>query len=232
MAEALELIRALWSGDEITFEGIYYQTRKAKLYTPPASPIPIYVSTLVPNSATFAGEYGDGMITTGGKEPELYQQIIKNFEEAAQEEGKDPTKMPKLIELNVEYTDDTESAIKNQKKYWAGAFVPALYDQKIYTPKMSAQNGQVVGSNTIKKMACISGSSQDHVQYVKPYLDLGFDHLFFHSADPNQGTFLKKYGSDVLVNALKVKTCVIWIYFEDVIRVNCLFLPIMRQLIK
>ena len=61
LAEAIELIRALWSGEEVTFEGKYYQTQKAKLYTPPASPIPIIISATVPHSAEFAGKYGDGL---------------------------------------------------------------------------------------------------------------------------------------------------------------------------
>ncbi|MBA2286295.1 MAG: hypothetical protein H0W02_12495 [Ktedonobacteraceae bacterium] len=49
---------------------------------------------------------------------------------------------------------------------WAGTFVPALFDQKIYTPKMS--------------------------------VDLGFDRLFIHSADPDQRGFLESYGYDIL----------------------------------
>src|SRR5947209_11891777 len=60
LAEAIDLIRTLWSGEEVTYEGQYYQTRKSKLFTPPASRIPLYVSTMVGESATFAGKYGDG----------------------------------------------------------------------------------------------------------------------------------------------------------------------------
>lgn len=59
-------------------------------------------------------------MTVGGKEPEEYKEIRKNFDEAARNEGKDPSKMPKPIELNVAYTDDTDVAIECQKKYWAG----------------------------------------------------------------------------------------------------------------
>ena len=83
LLEAIQLIRILWSGDEVTFEGAYYMTRKAKLYTPPASRIPLYISTLAPGSATFAGQYGDGLITVGGKQPEVYQGILENFEKGA-----------------------------------------------------------------------------------------------------------------------------------------------------
>lgn len=198
LAEAIELIRVLWSGEEVTFKGTFYQTHKAKLYTPPAAPIPIYVSSLVPESASFAGQHGDGLITVGGKQPELYQQIQKQFEDAAKKAGKNPARMPRLIELNVAYTRDTEAAIAEQKRYWAGSYIPALYDQRIYTPAMSAQNGQVVGSDTIKQMACISPNPEDHVAFAQQYLSLGFDQIFFHSAGPDQRAFLEGYGRDVL----------------------------------
>ncbi len=46
LIEAINLIRSLWTGQETTFEGIYYHTRKAKLYTKPEKPIPLYVSTM------------------------------------------------------------------------------------------------------------------------------------------------------------------------------------------
>jgi coenzyme F420-dependent glucose-6-phosphate dehydrogenase len=198
LIEAIELIRALWSGEEVTFEGKYYQTRKAKLHTPPAKPIPIYYSALVPRSAEDAGKYGDGIITVGGKQPDLYKEILKSFEKGAKEAGKNPAQMAKLIELNVEYTKDMETAIQYQQKYWAGSYVPALFDQKIYTPKMSAENGEVVGADTIKKAACVSDKAEDHIKFVMQYIDLGFDHLFFHSAHPDQRAFIEGYGRDVL----------------------------------
>ena len=62
LLEALLLMRALWSGEEVTLDGDYYMTRKAKLHTPPASKIPLYISSLAPGSAAFAGEFGDGLI--------------------------------------------------------------------------------------------------------------------------------------------------------------------------
>ena len=110
MRESIDLIRQLWTGDEITFNGMYYNTQKARLYTPPVSDIPLYVSSLVPESAGFAGRYGDGLITVGGNKPEHYEQMLENFEVGAREAGKDPSSMPRLIELNVAYTDDTDSA--------------------------------------------------------------------------------------------------------------------------
>lgn len=198
LAEAIDLIRALWTGGEVTHEGPFYQTHKARLYTPPATPIPLYISTMAPGSAKFAGQHGDGLITTGGQEPDVYRQIMENFDDGAKEQGKDPSKMPRLVELSVAYTDDRQAAIEYRRKYWAATYLPALFDQKIYTPEMAEQNGAAVGSDTIEKKVCISANPDDHVRFAQQYIDLGFDHLIFHSAGPDQQGFLEGYGRDVL----------------------------------
>jgi coenzyme F420-dependent glucose-6-phosphate dehydrogenase len=124
--------------------------------------------------------------------------MMQEFEAGAREAGKNPSDMPRLIELNVAYTENEQEAIECVLEYWAGTFVPALFDQKIYTPKLSAQNGAVVGPETVKKKMCLSANPDDHVQYARGYLDLGFTTLFYHCAGPDQTGFLQAYGRDVL----------------------------------
>ena len=105
--------------------------------------------------------------------------------------------MPRVIELNVAYTDDVDAAVQEQIKYWAGTYVPAMYDEKIYTPKMSQENGEVVGKDTILKTGCFSPKIDDHIQFAQQYVDLGFDCLIFHCPGPDQRSFLERYASDV-----------------------------------
>ena len=168
------------------------------MYTLPARPIPIYISALVPHSATFAGRYGDGLFSVGGKKPELYHQIIQSFENGAREVGKDPSHMPRLIELNVAYTDRIDAAIEEQIKYWAGTYIPALFTQKIYTPAMSRENGEVVGPETIKKTGCFSSNPDDHIRFIQHYIELKFDNIILHSPGPDQHAFLTDYSRDIL----------------------------------
>src|ERR1051325_5346432 len=111
MGEAIELIRKLWTGERVTHRGVYYQTRKAKLYTRPDSAIPLYISAMVPNSASFAGKYGDGLITVGGENKETYRAMFANFDYAAEETAKHGAELPRMVELAVAYTDDQKKAI-------------------------------------------------------------------------------------------------------------------------
>jgi len=197
MREAIGLMRLLWRGDEVTFNGEYYVTRKAKLYTMPRGHIPIYISSLVPNSAFFAGYYGDGLITVANPH-EVMKGIISNFEAGAWKAGKDPEMMPKQVEIWVAYTDDTDAAVKMFKQYWAGTMIFATHLQNIYTPEMVAINGMVVGEDVIKNRQCISSDPEVHAKFVQRFIDMEFDRLYFHSAGPDQYEFIESYGRDVL----------------------------------
>ncbi len=198
MGEAIELMRALWTGDVVSWEGEYYETRDAKLYTRTKEEIPIYVSSMVPASAAFAGAYGDGLFTTGGSKPDEYKALFAEFEEGARAAGKDPSTLPRLIELSVAYTNDTESVVKTYKKYWAATMIPALFTESIYSPKQAQENGKPVGAEAIKEKTKISADPKEQAEFVQQYLDLGFTHLFFHSVEEDQVGFLKRFGQEVL----------------------------------
>jgi coenzyme F420-dependent glucose-6-phosphate dehydrogenase len=197
MREAIELMRLLWNGKEVTFNGEYYMTRKARLYTTPLRRIPIYVSSLVPNSAFFAGYYGDGLISVANT-PEVMKAIIANFEAGARKAGKDPEKMPKQVEIRTAYTDDVDATVKIFKQYWAGTMIFATHLQNIYTPEMVATNGAVVGDNVIKNRQCISSDPEMHARFAQQFIDAGFNRLYFHSAGPDQYEFIEGYGRNVL----------------------------------
>ena len=72
LAEAVTLIRRLWSDERVTFEGEYYRTLRATIYDRPDEPPPILIAAAGPKAARYAGAAGDGYITTSGKPRELY----------------------------------------------------------------------------------------------------------------------------------------------------------------
>ncbi|MGA9139252.1 MAG: TIGR03557 family F420-dependent LLM class oxidoreductase [Methanocella sp.] len=197
LREAIELIRALWTGAEVTFDGDYFALRKARLYTPPRRDIPIYISSLVPGSAYFAGQHGDGLISVANP-PDVMREIIANFSDGARAEGKDPGQMPKIVLYNAAYTDDADAAVKIHKKYWASTVLRAMYLEKIYTPEMSATNGAMVGDDTIRSHMCISTDPDEHARFAQRFIDAGFNQLYVHSSGPDQLDFIRNYGQNVL----------------------------------
>jgi alkanesulfonate monooxygenase SsuD/methylene tetrahydromethanopterin reductase-like flavin-dependent oxidoreductase (luciferase family) len=72
---------------------------------------------MVPRSAEFAGRLGDGLMSVGGRPPGVYQALLRNFDQGARSDGKDPSRMPRAIELNAAYTGDIDQAISDTLEY-------------------------------------------------------------------------------------------------------------------
>lgn len=87
MGEALEIIERLLAGDKLDFDGKHYTTRTAKLYSPPAGPVPIWMAAGGPKSATFAGQHADGLITSVKDPADTLERVIGPYRAAAAERG-------------------------------------------------------------------------------------------------------------------------------------------------
>jgi coenzyme F420-dependent glucose-6-phosphate dehydrogenase len=55
LREAVDLMRELWVGDRVDFDGEYYQTKGASIYDVPEGGIPVYVAAGGPVVARYAG---------------------------------------------------------------------------------------------------------------------------------------------------------------------------------
>ncbi|MGC2653463.1 MAG: F420-dependent hydroxymycolic acid dehydrogenase [Mycobacterium sp.] len=120
LAEAIDLIRQLWSGQRISFGGRYFQTNQLKLYDPPPSPPPIFVAAGGPKSAHLAGQYGDGWITQA--HDVTNQQLVDAFHQGAQQSNRDPATLGKRAEMFAVVGDTNEiNRAAEQWRFTAGA---------------------------------------------------------------------------------------------------------------
>jgi coenzyme F420-dependent glucose-6-phosphate dehydrogenase len=88
MQEALEIMHRMLAGEKVTFHGKYYTTETAKLYSPPKGSLPILMAAGGPKSATFAGTYADGLITSVKDPADTVAKVIGPYRQAATEAGK------------------------------------------------------------------------------------------------------------------------------------------------
>ena len=106
LIEAIQLIRQLWGGQRISFQGRYFQTNQLKLYDVPPSPPPIFVAAGGPKSAHLAGQYGDGWITEAGGVKN--QKLVAAFNQGAHDSGRDPATLGKRAEMFAVVGDQNE----------------------------------------------------------------------------------------------------------------------------
>jgi alkanesulfonate monooxygenase SsuD/methylene tetrahydromethanopterin reductase-like flavin-dependent oxidoreductase (luciferase family) len=68
LEEAVEVIRALWTGDVVSHRGTHYTVDTARIYTLPEQPPPIYVSAFGPKAVDVAARIGDGFVSVSPDE--------------------------------------------------------------------------------------------------------------------------------------------------------------------
>ena len=197
MREAVRLIRLLWTEQSVTFDGDYYHTRNATVYDRPEKPIPIYVGAGGPQVAKYAGRAGDGLICTSGKGMELYsEQLLPSFSDGAKESGRDAADLDKMIEVKVSYDTDRKRAMEDTK-IWAALALPAEAKAGIDDPREMERLARTV-EDVAHRRWLVSDDPDEHIEQLRPYLELGFNHLVFHSPGDGQARFLELYGGQIL----------------------------------
>jgi coenzyme F420-dependent glucose-6-phosphate dehydrogenase len=196
MAEAIELIRRLWTEDRVDFEGEYYRVEKATIYDKPEVPIPIYVAASGPLAAKLAGRVGDGFVCTSGKDPQLYLDLLEKVNEGAEQAGRDPGQIRRLIEIKVAYDREPDFAHASCNWWAALALTPEQkegVEDALEMERLADENADKAHTRFI-----VSNDPEEVVERIATYVDLGFDELLLHAPGPDQNRFLDQFGADVL----------------------------------
>jgi coenzyme F420-dependent glucose-6-phosphate dehydrogenase len=196
LAEAIELIRRLWSEERVDFEGDYYRTSKATIYDRPDEPVPIYVAASGPLAAKLAGRVGDGFICTSGKDPQLYHDQTAKVAEGAEAAGRDPASIKHMIEIKVSYDRDPEKAITNTHP-WAALALKPEQKEGIEDPIEMERVADANLDQAPSRFIC-SSDPEEVVEKIAVYVELGFDELQLHAPGPDQARFLEEFSQDVL----------------------------------
>jgi len=196
LAEAIDLMRRLWTDERVTFEGQYYRTEKATIYDRPDEPIPSYVAASGPLAAKLAGRTGDGFIMTSGKDRSLYEELNASMEEGAREAGRDPAGIVRMMEIKVSYDHDVEYA-REACEYWAPLALTPEQKRDVEDPveleRLAFENPGIAQRRFI-----VSDDPDEVVERIGDYVALGFDHLVFHAPGDDQLRFLDQFCGDVV----------------------------------
>jgi coenzyme F420-dependent glucose-6-phosphate dehydrogenase len=198
LKEAVALIQTLMISDRVTFDGTYYRTRNATIYDRPSTPIPMYIAAAGASAARLAGRVADGLICTSGKGMELYSEtLLPAVVEGAHAAGRDPADVELTIEMKVSFDTDLERA-REDTRHWAAL---ALSPEEKTGVDDAVEMERLADALTAERAAgrwIVSSDPDEHVERIRPYIDLGFTHLIFHSPGPDQRRFLELYSREVL----------------------------------
>ncbi len=166
LTEAVEIIRALWSGESVTYRGKHFDVESAKVWDLPDTAPPIGIAVSGPASCRLAGQHADVMIAV---QPE--EQLGEMFD-AAGGRGK-----PRVGQIPVCYDTDERAAIDRameQFRWFTGGWrvnaelpLPASFEQASTT---------VREEDVTAKMPC-GPDVERHVKAIRAFEDGGFTHI-------------------------------------------------------
>lgn len=189
LIEAVQLIRQLWDGQRISFQGSYFQTNQLKLYDPPPSPPPIFIAAGGPKSAHLAGQYGDGWITEAGGVNS--QKLVDAFNRGARDSGRDPATLGKRAEMFAVVGDQNE--ISHAVELWR--FTGGAVDQP--NPVAIQQAAQGNPLDRVIKGWTTGTDPATHIKAVQAVLDAGAT-PFLHFAQQDPIAAIDFYRANVL----------------------------------
>jgi coenzyme F420-dependent glucose-6-phosphate dehydrogenase len=101
-----------------------------------------------------------------------------------------------MIEVKVSFDTDRSRAMEDTK-IWAALALPAEAKAGVDDPREMERLAHGV-EDVAHRRWLVSSDPDEHIEQLKPYLDLGFNHLVFHAPGDDQVRFMKLYGSQIL----------------------------------
>jgi coenzyme F420-dependent glucose-6-phosphate dehydrogenase len=196
LAEAIRLIRTLWTDERVDFAGDYYKTEHATIYDRPEQPPPIYVAASGPLAAKLAGRAGDGFICTSGKEAALYEELLSNVAAGAEQAGREPASLRRMIEVKVSYDRDRGLAFEHTH-WWAALALTPEQKEGVEDPVEMERLADANLDRAHTRFIC-SDDPEEVVEAIGSYSALGFDELVLHAPGADQARFIEQFSADVL----------------------------------
>ena len=137
LEEGVELLRRLWTGRDVTFEGRFRRVRGFTLEPRPVQPggPPLWIGARAPGAVRRAARLGAHLLTTLGPDP------APAYVEALRDEGHDPARFH-IGQLRLVY------AAPSEEEAWADV-APHLHHSMAYYGRALAEANDVAGDDRI-----------------------------------------------------------------------------------
>jgi coenzyme F420-dependent glucose-6-phosphate dehydrogenase len=193
MEEALEIIRRLLDGEKLSYNGSYYTTETARLYSPPTHPVPMLMAAGGPKSATLAGQRADGIITSVKQPEDTISKVIEPYRRAAEERGRSQLVLATRWTVLGQDNDEAWLALSSMRGLRAPGRLEVADPAELRARADTMDPAEVLGSYTIVRDAA------ELVQAYQPLVtDVGADMVSIQVASTDPLSAIRLIGKEVL----------------------------------
>jgi 5,10-methylenetetrahydromethanopterin reductase len=203
--EAVQVIRGLWSGKTVDFQGEVIQCNHGRLNVKPRSDISIIIATRGDLVLRAAGEVADGVMIATYAEPTGIQFAISEVAKGANKAKRSLSDLTLISRVDACISDDRRAAIDGIKPM-VGVFLWTSYPDRTFVHRLGlevpaeveaiiakrdynlmAPNAHLIPDEFVDKF-CWAGTAEEVAQKVAQVVKLGINHITFLPHPPLGGT--------------------------------------------
>jgi len=182
LEEAVQVMRALWTGELVRHRGRHYTVDTARLYTLPEAPPPVLVSGFGPKATTLAARIGDGYLNV---DPSA--ELLQLYREQG---GRGPAHGG----VKVCWSEDEAQARRTVHRMWAHTAIPGEAGQLLPSPAHFEQISSVVTEDmAVEAVGAVGNRVEDFVAAVRPYVEAGYDEVYLSQIGEQQDGWFDFY---------------------------------------
>jgi G6PDH family F420-dependent oxidoreductase len=185
LEEAVEVMRALWTGEEIVHRGRHYTVENARLYSLPARPPPVLVSGFGPKATDLAARIADGYVSTKPDEG-LVDRYRSHGGRGTASAG-----------IKVCWGPDADECAELAHRRWRTSGVPGELSQELRTPALFDQASSIVTVDSVREHIPCGPKVEPIVEAAQRYVDAGYDRIYINQIGPNQADFFRFFDHEL-----------------------------------
>jgi probable non-F420 flavinoid oxidoreductase len=190
LRECVDVMRALFAGEVVDHDGLV-RVDRARLWTLPEQPPPLLATAVSVETAGWAGEWADGLITI--QQPHEHLRRMLDAFRAGGGAGK-----PVALQIHLSWAPTDDEALRIAHDQWrTNVFSPPLcWD--IATVEQFDEAARHVRPEDMHGPVLISSDLGRHAAWLQELAALGFDALYLHHVGQEQRAFIEAFGEHVL----------------------------------
>jgi G6PDH family F420-dependent oxidoreductase len=192
LAEAVEIIRALFDGGNVNHHGEHFQVDSAQLWDLPEQRVPIGLAVSGPESCAMAGRRADVMVAT---EPKA--ELVQAFEEAGGA-GK-----AKVGQIALAYDTDRERAVQRAHDQFRWFGLGWKVNTDLPGPSSFEGATQFVRPEDVGEQLPCGPDVEEHVEKIRPFVDAGFTEVALVQIGADQQEAFAAWAEAELLPALR-----------------------------
>jgi G6PDH family F420-dependent oxidoreductase len=179
LAESIEIMRALWTGETVDHRGAYFQVDNARLFTLPEGELEVIMAASGKASAEAAAEIADGLWST---HPD--KEVVDAYRGAG---GKGPV----IGQVTLCWAETEKEGRETALRVWPNAGIPGQLSQDLPTWTHFQQVAELVTADKLAERVPSGPDPQPVIDAAREFEEAGFDRIHFHQVGQDQAGFFR-----------------------------------------